>query len=321
MDKKSYLLWSIALFLVSFFALHAHIHERGFNYINAGNQVLRHEARLAGESPFYNPWQYRMFSTWAVELHVTAYEKLEVAAPYYSAFTHFRFAQQIIIFTLCFFYFRRFTPNHLLALTGVVLLGYAMSYSVWNSDLSFDTYTDIILFLLAFMVLERGRSPWIIPICALAGANRETAILIPAFAGVLAIKSWWPLSIDRREMAIAVVAGVTFLAVAVGLRVYYGLAENEVADGYKWLLLNLTDARTHFFVLGVVNICLLLPIFYFRDLTPFLRRAFLSVIPIWFVAHYVLVPVNEGRLFLVPYVVVLIPTLLHLIESGQRRQR
>jgi len=63
MDKKSYLLWSIALFLVSFFALHAHIHERGFNYINAGNQVLRNEARLAGESPFYNPWQYRMFST------------------------------------------------------------------------------------------------------------------------------------------------------------------------------------------------------------------------------------------------------------------
>jgi len=48
MDKKSYLLWSISLFLVSSFALYADIHERGFIYINAGNPVLRHEARLAG---------------------------------------------------------------------------------------------------------------------------------------------------------------------------------------------------------------------------------------------------------------------------------
>lgn len=321
MDKKSYLLWGFALLLVSFFALYAHIHERGFLYINGGNQVLRHEARLSGESQFYNPWQYRMLSTWAVEAHVTAYEKMGVATPYYAAFTHFRFAQQIIIFILCFFYFHRFTRNHLLALTGIVLLGYAMSYSVWASDLSFDTYTGVIFFLLAFMALERRRSLWIIPICALAAANRETAILIPAFAGVLAVKSWTPLEIDRREMSIAVAAGAVFLAVAIVLRVYYGFAENEVADGTKWLQINLVDLRTHFFVLGVVNVCLLLPIFFFGELTPFLKRAFLVIVPVWFLAHYVLVPAHESRYFLVPQAVVLIPILLHLIDSGFARRR
>lgn len=321
MDKKSYLLWGLALLLVSFFALYAHIHERGFLYINGGNQVLRHEARLSGESPFFNPWQYRILSTWAVEAHVTAYEKMGVPTPYYSAFTHFRFVEQIIIFVLCFFYFHRFTRNHLLALTGIVLLGYAMSYSVSASDLSFDTYMDMIFFLVAFMVLERGRSLWIIPICALAAANRETAILIPAFAGVLAVKSWSPLEIDRREMSIAVAAGAAFLAVAIGLRAYYGFPENEVADGFKWLQINLVDPKTHFFVLGVVNICLLLPIFFFGELTPFLKRAFLVIVPIWFLAHYILVPVHESRLFLVPQAVVLIPILLHLIESGFTRRQ
>ena len=315
MDKKSYLLWGIALILISFFALYAHIHERGFLYINGGNQVLRHEARLDGESQFYNPWQYRILSTWAVEAQVTAYEKLGVANPYYAAFTHFRFVQQIIIFVLCFFYFHRFTRNHLLALTGIVLLGYAMSYSVWDSDLSFDTYTDVILFLLAFLALERGRFLWIIPICGLAAANRETAILIPAFAGILAVKSWFPLRVDREKMTIAISAGVVFLVVAIGLRAYFGFPPNEVADGFKWLQVNLVDAKTHFFVLGVVNVCLLLPLFFFNDLTPFLKRAFLTLVPIWFLAHYILVPVHESRLFLVPQAVVLIPILLHLIDS------
>ena len=54
---------------------------------------------------------------------------------------------------------------------------------------------------------------------------------------------------------------------------------------------------------------------------PFLKWSFLNVIPIWLVVHYILIPVSESRLFLTPYAVVLIPTLLYLIESGQRRQR
>ena len=36
------------------------------------------------------------------------------------------------------------------------MAGYAMSYSVWDSDLSFDTYSDVIFFLLGFLALERG---------------------------------------------------------------------------------------------------------------------------------------------------------------------
>ena len=319
-DKKSILLWAIAIFAISFFALHAHIHERGFTYINSGNQVLRHEARLAGQSPFFNPWQYRILTTWAVEALVTAYQKLGVRYPYYSAFTHFRFVQQLIIFALCFFYFRRFTQNHLLTLTGVILLGYAMSYGVWNSDLSFDTYMDIILYLLAFLSLEAGRFAWIIPISAVAAANRETAILIPVFAGVLAVKSLWPPRFDRREMTIACLAFAAFLIVSGAIQYHYGFAppNKMVATDLGRLKLNLTDARTYFFVLGVVNVTLLLPIFFFGKLTPFLKRAFLAIVPIWFMAHYVMAHATESRLFLVPQAVVLIPILLHLIDAGDR---
>lgn len=317
-EKRDIALWVLGILLVSFFALHAHVHERGFAYINQGNQVVRHEQRLAGASVFFNPWQYRILTPWAVEILVTAYERFELENPYFSAFTHFRFLQHLVIFGLCFAYYRRFAPDPLLSLFGVVLLGYAMSYSVWDSDLSFDTYTDVILFLLAFLALERGRTLWILPLSVLAAANRETGVMIPLFAVVLAVRTWRPFRVDRRALSIAIASAVAFAAVALGVRAHYGFAPNKVSDGLKWLVLNVTDARTYFYVLGVVNVAWLLPIFFFRDLTPFLRRAFVLIVPVWFATHYMMVPVAESRLFLVPQAVILIPVVLHLLEHRHK---
>ena len=69
----------MSLFLIGFFALYAHLHERGFDSIDSGNQVKRHEARLVGESDYFNPWQYRILSTWVVEAQVFVYQKVGVA--------------------------------------------------------------------------------------------------------------------------------------------------------------------------------------------------------------------------------------------------
>jgi hypothetical protein len=52
-------------------------------------------------------------------------------------------------------------------------------HSHHGSDFQFNTFFDIMFYLLAGLVVFAGRYKWIVPITILGALNRETSALIP----------------------------------------------------------------------------------------------------------------------------------------------
>ena len=91
-----------------------------------------------------------------------------------------------------------------------MVLAYAMTYSLFHSDLSFNTYADVFFYLVAGCVVLAGWSNWwLVPIGLLAALNRETSLFISFFplASLVANKGrGW-----RSCMQQVKVAGICFL--------------------------------------------------------------------------------------------------------------
>src|SRR5690349_18573899 len=113
-----------------------------------------------------------LFSVLTVYLQVMALEKpfmyyLEqglqiqrhtaIPHPIASAFVSFRFVQNLLIFVLAYLYYRRLGLSSIYALLGLALLAWGMTYAYYDSDLQFNTYFDIIFYLLAGLIVLAAR--------------------------------------------------------------------------------------------------------------------------------------------------------------------
>lgn len=282
-------------------------------------QVARHERMLARNSEFFNPWQYRVFSTYMVEGFYYILHSLSDRIDLVKSFILFRVLQNILIFVIAHCYFIALgIRNPWLVVMGILLLGFSMAHSVFQSDLSVNTYFDILFYLLAGLLIIKERLIWIIPLVLLAALNRETSLLIPVML-IIPFVQWKPFSIPRTPFLIATISTILFFAVFISVRLYYGYREAEGINGMTsftdYLSFNLRYLKVYPELIGTVAFLPILTILFLKRLPRLLQQWFWVVCPAWFLIHFAFSTAVESRLFLVPQALIFIPAFLWLIEN------
>ncbi|MBX2898324.1 MAG: hypothetical protein KF775_01670 [Cyclobacteriaceae bacterium] len=285
--------------------------------ISLEEQLARHERLLTGTSEFYNPWQYRILSVYVVEgfAHLAA----QVGVSTIQAFLLFRFLQTVLLFWIAHLYWRALgIGNPWLNLCGMVLLCFSMAHSVFQSDLSFNTYFDILFYLLAGWLLLGNKLAWIIPLTAVAVLNRETSLLIPAMLLVTGVELK-PFSWNKQHVWFSALAGLVFIAGFVAVRWYYGYQPAEGINGMRsvrdYLSFNLRFFTTYPELLGTLAVLPIVVLLFVKRLPLILQKWFWLICPVWFAVHFAYSTAVESRLFLVPQALIFIPAFLFLVEA------
>ena len=189
-----------------------------------------------------------------------------------------------------------------------------MSYSLYNSDLSFNVYFDVAFYLIAGILVIEKKFIWLVLLMIPAAFNRETSVLIP-------LMLIFAIGFDAREkgrLKPAVIAAsfglLIFAIVFVGLRLYYGKQPFLTADGYfpgiGLLFLNFSRGVTWEQIAITLGIIPILAIFAYQRWPQVLRTYFWAVVPMWMAVHFAGALVAETRLLLVPQALVFIPGAL-----------
>ncbi len=260
------------------------------------------------------------------------------AMKYMIVFIFFRFIEHFLIFYLAWRLWNYFTGNNYLVFFGICFLALSMGNAVTAADLSFNTYLDNIFYLLtALLILGKWKSGWLIPIIILAAFNRETSILIPALYFIshadLSRFSFGRYNFKdiklpgKNVWIITVVLYVLFFIIFFALRNYFGYQPQQVwkaPAGWPMLKLNLVSAvgfKGYMELIGTLAVIPLIILYRFYSFPYLLRKWFLFLVPAWFAVHYVSVVVYQGRLFLVPMIIVMMPMMLWLIDNTVHAKR
>jgi hypothetical protein len=273
---------------------------------------------LDGNSEFFNPWQYRIFSTYFSEAVADAVLFVIPTLGKGMAFLGLRFIQNVAIFLLAGLYFRKLgIGNPWLRLTGNLILGFGMAHSTFASDLSINTYFDITFYLIAALLILKGRYFWVVPLMFLAALNRETSALIPLMLIIPAINLKERL-IDRKRFWAGVAGGAVFIIVFFSVRAYYGYREpmgvNDMTNVMEFFIYNLKFKRMYVHLIGTLAFLPIVVILFLNKLSPALRTYFWIVVPAWFVIHLCYSAAVESRLFLVPQALIFVPAFLQIVD-------
>jgi hypothetical protein len=308
-------------------------------YLEQGLQIQRHTAVLDGSAP--NPWQYRVLADYLVEGAIRLFQNIDIPHPVASAFVSFRFLQNLLIFGLAYLYYRKLKLSPVHALVGICLLAWGMTYAYYDSDLQFNTYFDIIFYLLAGLLIVVDKPVWIIPLMLLAALNRETSGLIPFMTLALILPSrrdaglrrersaertvWKKDSKKQKTVITAAVSLAIFGCIFVGLRLMYPHQEISMpyghAMGLDLLRYNLFRTITWSQLFATLSIVPALALLAYKKWPPVLRIFFWVVVPAWFLIHPFTSVMAETRVFLVPQVLIFIPGALFLLQAaGQNRE-
>ncbi len=268
------------------------------------------------------PWQYRLFTDSLVYGTVRFFEAAGVPRPIGSAFVLVRLLQHVLTTLLAVAFFRRLGLSALAALFGMVLLTQGMGHGLYDTDMTFNTYTDLSLFLLAGILILEQRPLWLLPLMAVAALNRETSGCIP----VMYLFSQWDFAkkagVPRKTWLIFGAALLIWLGVVGGLRLVYGVRPYIVPTAGKSPILpllwfNLTWWRTWVFLCATLGVLPLLAWAGRLAWPPMLRRFFWAVAPVWFPLHFCLAHAPETRLFLVPQLLIFVPGALLWATRGK----
>jgi len=271
------------------------------------------------------PWQYRLFTDSIVYGTVRAFEAMGVPRPIGTAFVLIRLLQNTLMGCLAVAFYRRMGIPALAGLLGVGLLTCGMGHGLYDTDMTFNTYTDMSLFLIAAILICDGKFLWIVPLMLIAPFNRETSGCIP----FMFLFSQWRFgerpAVSRNTWAIFAGCLLLWIAIVGGLRLVYGMRPYIVPTAGKSPILpllwfNLTWWRTWVFLLATLGIIPFLALAAWRTWPERLRRFFWAVVPIWFPAHFCLAHAPETRLFLVPQALIFLPGAL-LVCSLNRAGR
>ncbi len=339
---------------------------RNFYYSNGILTYERHRAVIEQRSEYYNPWQYRILCPYSIEAILYVYnhtidrifpveQKLHFsiqntsgttdetdsfiklmqkpgALKYMLIFILFRFVEHLFIFYLSWKLWHYFVRSSWLVFFGINFLALALGNAVTVADLSFNTYMDIIFYLVTANTIVYKRNPIIlIPITILAAFNRETGIMIPALyfisqvdlskfsfkAGALKVIKWPKV----KTWIFTVVLYVLFFAVFISLRLYFGYRPQQIwkaPAGLQMLKLNLLSAvgvKAFLELVGTFGVIPLILLYNFRQFPYLLKKWFLFIVPVWFIVHFVSVVAYQTRLFMVPFILIMLPMILCLIEK------
>lgn len=360
--KKKLLFLIVSFFFLSAFPIYK-------NYVN-GEAITTYEifrGIIEKKAKFYNPWQYRILCPLLIEVTKKTYdhtidrilpiEKVihfkfdetsgftpetqrfihELNDPqtvkYLIIFIAFRFIEDFLILLFSFYFLSYFIKNRWLVLLGLVMVSWSMGNGVNVSDLAFNTYLDIVLYLLAACIILYQRNPWyIVPIAIIGSLNRETSLLIPFLFFVSRIKfdtssfllgifnkTIWP---PKKDFIISAVASLSFIIIFIGLRIYFGYRPQtvwKVPAGLPMLKLNLVSfvaIKGYFEMFGAFSILPLICLYKFKQCSLILRIWFVAIVPIWFFVHFYSVVTYQSRTFLVPTFLIFLPMVLEIIQKN-----
>ncbi len=313
MQGLNRLLLILLAFILSVYIVYEHATDA--NAISLDKQIERHERWMAGDSEFFNPWQYRVFSPMIVEVSVSIYQWVSGQKSSAIPFLIVHFLQMVIIIYLSHCYFTQLgIKNPFVLIAGLLILCYNISLSTYKSDLSFNTYFDIIFYLLAGIIVLKEKYKWVIPLTVVAALNRETSGFIPFMTIV-------PFTLENQKERIFVficsliLFGVVFFAV----RFYFGFHPAEGIHGLttpvEHLRYNFSFLKLYPLLLGTLSIIPLIVVFHLKKLNAHLFAWFWLIVPIWVGIHLIKSTVVETRLFLVPQLMIFLPGFLYLLEQ------
>ena len=149
-QKKFVILTAVFIVILSVAVVEGQIASVGFRFINV-QQIKFHQKMLDGIAG--NPWQYRIFSDILLVPFRSIFWRLGIPNPDASAFISFRFVQSLLILTCAEIYYKKLGINPFLNFIGLSILAWGMSNSLYNSELSFNTFFDIAFFLVAAILI------------------------------------------------------------------------------------------------------------------------------------------------------------------------
>jgi hypothetical protein len=335
---------------------------------NGVDQYRRHLEHVKGNSMFFNPWQYRILCPliiegiyWSAEhsiFRLVEIKGIDLGLPgdksdknentqvlidslknpefikYTLVFLGFRFLQNVLLIILCFTYFSHFIKNKMLVALGIMMSVLFMGNGVVDSDLTFNTYMDITLYIIAGIIIVKNLNPlWIIPLTIVGSLNRETALFIPVLYFFSFFK-WtdWPslgklIKNNAQVISITSSSVILFFAIFVSIRLYYGLqpvSTWRVSAGLPMLKLNLFSSvsiKTYMELYGVMGFLPVWTILIYSKMNRHLQTFFVVLVPIWFGIHFTSAIAYQTRLFLVPTLLVLVPAVLENLEHYYRESK
>jgi hypothetical protein len=310
------LFWFSCFMLMSAYILYEH--STSCLAVDLDTMMERHRNLIAGHSEFFNPWQYRILAPFMLEGIIQTFNTVLPGTPDILPYLFLRFVQILLLLYIAFYYYKSLNvSNPAVLFAGMMLLCYCISNSVFQSDLSFNTYFDVIFYLLAACVILNHQIYWIIPITFFAALNRETSgfipfMLIAAFVGKGGGESM------KNKWIIAGVSLVLFFIVFISIRLVYGYQEAEGIHGMTspmaYLSFNLSFFRMYPQLFGTLGLIPVITLIGFAKLPKVLKNWFWLIVPFWFIIDLAKSTAVETRLFLVPQALIFIPALLCLAE-------
>ena len=306
--------WSvlvISAILLSIATVYAQVNDVTEHFIK-NQQEKVHLQMMAGVAG--NPWQYRILGDWMAEYLLRLFFAINVNAPKLTAYIVFRFLQCLLIFVCAGVYYRKLGLSLYVNLTGLSILAWSMSHSLYNSDLSLNVFFDVAFYLVAGIVILKRKYFWIPLLMIPAAFNRETSVLIPLMLVAFVYFT------DEKDQSIkpailyAVLGMVIFSVIFSGLRIYYGEQEFLTADGYRpgigLLVLNLSRWVTWEQLAITLGLIPFLAVFAYPHWSKALKIFFWVTVPIWLGVHFFAALVAESRLLLVLQSLIFIPGML-----------
>jgi hypothetical protein len=280
--------------------------------------IQRHRNLIAGNSEFFNPWQYRILAPFILEGIIEILNSVLPSAPEILPYLLMRFVQNLALLYIAFLYYKALNiSNPYILFAGMMLLCYNISNSLFQSDLSFNTYFDVIFYMLAAWAVLNEKYVWIIPITFFAALNRETSGFIPFMLIAAFVRT---PDLTRKKWMITGLSFGLFVIVFVTIRVYYGFVQAEGIHGmtspFEYLAFNLGFFRMYPQLFGTLGLVPLIVLVGFGWMPDVLKRWFWLIVPFWFVIHLLKSTAVETRLFLVPQALIFIPALLYMAQHA-----
>ena len=323
-DSKSLDKLTGAIVLFSIFlsavTLSFHLRYLGISYLET-IQLGRHQDVIEGIATA--PWQYRILSEYILELFLKFFRWTGGDYPASSAFLTFRLLLGTFLFCLAGMYYRLLGLSRFAVLTGMICGAWSISLSYFDSDLSFNTFADVIFYLLAAFCILKGEKWILVPIVFLACANRETSLFIPFMVIVGRTTLLGKPRLDKEEIIFLLLLLASYATAYVGIRFWYGYHEvkgsNNLLPGLDMFLNNLTEERAYVELWKTLAIFPLWAFFGRKYSPPVLRNWFDLMLLPWFFVHFFMARVAETRLFFVPLIVLIVPVVLFGLDGRKEK--
>jgi len=309
---------TLSALLLSFASVRAQVNYMSFHFIKVHQEKVHNDV-LEGKAG--NPWQYRILAEYMLEPVITLFRNININRPQPSAFIFFRFLQNTFIFIAAAYFYKKLGLSTYTALLGITILAWMISQSFYDSDLSFNTYFDVLFYLLAGIIILYEKYLWLLLLMVIAAFNRETCGLIILLLPAYALFSQPTHKKNKQVILTTFGMGILYTGIFLWLRVFFGeqqfLTAHGNYPGKGILYFNIFNLRSWEQIWSTAGIIPFLALFSYRKWPKHLKVFFWVIVPVWGIIHFLASVVAETRLFLVPLSLIFIPCVLFGLNHNQ----